>query len=52
MNYLSADDAGFVADAYGPNYERLAAAKQAYDPQNLFRLNQNIRPAGPPVHRL
>ena len=47
VNYLSADDAGFVADAYGPNYERLAAAKQAYDPQNLFRLNQNIRPAGP-----
>jgi hypothetical protein len=34
-----------VRATYGPNYERLAAIKTAYDADNLFRLNQNIKPA-------
>jgi hypothetical protein len=44
MNYMSADDAGFVREAYGPNYDRLVELKRKYDPTNLFRLNQNIDP--------
>jgi FAD/FMN-containing dehydrogenase len=44
VNFLTADEADRVRAAYGPNFERLAAAKRLYDPENLFSVNQNIRP--------
>jgi FAD/FMN-containing dehydrogenase len=45
-NYLDAGDEGRANTAYGANLPRLAQIKARYDPDNLFRHNQNILPAG------
>jgi FAD/FMN-containing dehydrogenase len=44
VNYLDADETDRVGTAYGPNWERLVALKRRWDPDNAFRLNQNIDP--------
>ena len=44
VNYLDSDEKERVRAAYGPNYDRLVELKRRYDPENLFRLNQNIAP--------
>ena len=46
VNYLGDDESARVASAYGPNLDRLVEIKRRYDPENLFRLNHNIDPAG------
>ena len=45
VNYLGDEGEQRIRDAYGPTFARLSALKQKYDPTNVFRLNQNIRPA-------
>jgi FAD/FMN-containing dehydrogenase len=45
VNFLTQDEGDRVKAAYGPNYERLVRIKTQYDPQNVFRHNQNIRPS-------
>ena len=45
-NYLDRDEDERVTAAYRENYERLAELKTEWDPENRFRLNQNVEPAG------
>jgi FAD/FMN-containing dehydrogenase len=47
LNYTSDVGDDRVRSAYGPEkYDRLVGLKDRYDPDNLFRLNQNIKPSG------
>ncbi len=46
-NYLDDGEDARVRAAYGTAYDRLRAVKRAYDPTNVFRLNQNVEPAPP-----
>jgi FAD/FMN-containing dehydrogenase len=44
VNFMSGDDQGRIKANYGDSYDRLVEVKRKYDPDNLFHLNQNIRP--------
>jgi FAD/FMN-containing dehydrogenase len=44
VNFMMDEGEARVRATYRDNYARLAAIKHKYDPQNLFRVNQNIRP--------
>ncbi len=46
LNFVGDEGEERVRAAFGENYERLAAVKAEYDPENLFHGNQNIRPKG------
>jgi len=44
INFMSGDDQDRIRSNYRGNYDRLVEVKRTYDPDNLFHLNQNIRP--------
>ncbi len=44
-NYLEEEGDPRAREAYGPNYGRLVALKNKYDPNNFFRMNHNIKPS-------
>lgn len=44
VNFMTKDEVDRIAAAYGSNYDRLVQIKRKYDPENVFHLNQNIKP--------
>lgn len=44
VNFMTEEETDRVRAAYGPNYDRLVALKNKYDPTNLLHFNQNIHP--------
>ncbi|MGB7620907.1 MAG: FAD-binding oxidoreductase [Terriglobia bacterium] len=44
VNFMTEEEDDRVAAAYGANYPRLVQIKNQYDPENIFHLNQNIKP--------
>ncbi len=44
VNFLPEDETGKLGSVYGPNFDRLTDLKTKWDPDNFFRVNQNILP--------
>jgi FAD/FMN-containing dehydrogenase len=49
VNFMTEDEGDRVSAVYGANYDRLVQIKQRYDPDNIFHLNQNIKPTVAPT---
>jgi hypothetical protein len=47
INFMSGDEQDRVPEAYHERWDRIAAVKSHYDPNNFFRLNQNVLPRKP-----
>jgi hypothetical protein len=47
VNFMSGDEQERVPEAYQERWERMVAVKSQYDPNNFFRLNQNVLPGKP-----
>ncbi len=45
INFMMNEGEEAVKKTYAENYKRLTQVKAKYDPKNLFRVNQNIKPA-------
>jgi len=45
INFMMDEGEARIKATYGDNYKKLVKVKTKYDPQNLFRVNQNIKPA-------
>jgi FAD/FMN-containing dehydrogenase len=46
INFMTEDETDRVSSGFGSSYNRLVQIKKKYDPNNLFRMNQNISPNG------
>ncbi|QHI68501.1 FAD-binding oxidoreductase [Tichowtungia aerotolerans] len=44
VNFMTQEETDRIARAYGTTYDRLVRLKNKYDPDNFFRMNQNIKP--------
>jgi hypothetical protein len=44
VNFMSGDEQDRVPEAYQERWDRMVAVKAHYDPNNFFRLNQNVPP--------
>lgn len=47
INFMSGDEQDRVPEAYHERWDRMVAVKSHYDPNNFFRLNQNVPPGKP-----
>jgi hypothetical protein len=47
INFMSGDEQDRVPEAYHERWDRMVAVKSQYDPNNYFRLNQNVPPRKP-----
>ncbi len=45
VNFMTEEEDTRVPSAYGENFAKLIEIKEKYDPENIFNLNQNIKPA-------